>query len=114
MDLRAGTQVRKVTEVGAKKRLTVLLALSIRGPGELETRLRECLVEQPEVSEGVFFGDGQQRKCLMRAAGLDRLRQLDLVLGGEERDPADLLQVHPYRVVERDRVHHFDVHQELV
>ena len=37
-------------------------------------------------------------------AELDRLRQDDLFLGGEQRDLADLLEVHPDRVVDPDHV----------
>ena len=37
-------------------------------------------------------------------AELDRLREDDLLLGGEQRDLADLLEVHPDRVVDPDHV----------
>ena len=50
----------------------------------------------------------------MQRLRLDRLGQLDLVVGGEQADAPDLLEVHADRVVERDRVHHLDVDQHLV
>ena len=51
--------------------------------------------------------------CLL-GAGLHLLGQLDLLLRGQQVDPADLLEVHPDRVVEGDRADHFDLGQRLL
>ena len=49
--------------------------------------------------------DQRARRVLDRQlAELDRLGQHDLFLGGQERDLADLLEVHPDRVVDPDQV----------
>jgi hypothetical protein len=50
----------------------------------------------------------------MERLGLDRLRQLDLIVGREQADAPDLLEVHADWVVERDRIHDLDVDQHLV
>ena len=56
----------------------------------------------------------QRLQRVVQRLGLDRLRELDLVVGGEQADAPDLLEVHAHRVVERDRIHHLDVEQHLV
>jgi predicted RNA-binding protein len=61
-----------------------------------------------------LFGDVQRFEGVVERLGLDRLRQLDLVVGGEQVDATDLFEVHPHRVVERGRIHHLDVEQHLV
>jgi hypothetical protein len=62
---------------------------------------------QPEIGLGqLVLGD--------LVAGLDRLGQRHLLLGFEQGDPADLLEVHPDRVIERDRVHHLDGGDQVI
>ena len=48
--------------------------------------------------------EGRPRLLDDQLAELDRLGQDDLFLGGEQRDLADLLEVHPDRVVDPDEI----------
>ncbi len=114
MDLGAAPENRQLLEVLAEQGLAQPAAIGLGRLGQLDDRLGEGLVDQPQVAEGILLGNRQLAERVVRPAGLDRLGQLDLVGGGQEGDPADLLEVHPDRVVERDRVHHLDVDQELV
>src|SRR2546423_3747104 len=61
-----------------------------------------------------LFDDVQRLHRIVQRLGLDRLRQLDLVVRRQQRDAPDLLQVHAHRVVQGDRVHHLDVEEHLV
>jgi len=56
----------------------------------------------------------QRLERIVQGLGLDRLGELDLIVGGEQADAPDLLEVHAHRVVQRDRIHHLDVEQHLV
>jgi len=47
-------------------------------------------------------------------AGFDRLGEGDLLLGFQQGDPPDLLEVHPDRVIEGDRVHHLDGGDQVI
>jgi len=114
VDLGAAPENRQLLEVLAEQGLAQPAAIGLGRLGQLDDRLGEGLVDQPQVAEGILLGNRQLAERVVRPAGLDRLGQLDLVGGGQEGDPADLLEVHPDRVVERDRVHHLDVDQELV
>src|SRR2546427_2906101 len=58
--------------------------------------------------------DVQCLEGVVEGLGLDRLRELDLVVGREQADSPDLLQVHADGVVQRDRIHHLDVEEHLV
>ncbi len=69
---------------------------------------------QPALPALGLLRHAQRLERVVQRLGLDGLGELDLVIGGEQRDAADLLQVHAHRVVERDRVHHLDVEQHLV
>ncbi len=42
----------------------------------------------------------QRFERVVQGLGLDRLGELDLIVGGEQADAPDLLQVHAHRVVE--------------
>src|SRR2546425_680403 len=61
-----------------------------------------------------LLDDIQCLEGVVEGLGLDRLRELDLVVGREQADSPDLLQVHADRVVQRDRIHHLDVEEHLV
>jgi hypothetical protein len=61
-----------------------------------------------------LLDDVQRLQRVMQRLGLDRLGELDFVVGREQADAPDLLEVHAHGVVERDRVHHLNVDQHLV
>src|SRR5205823_8074114 len=52
----------------------------------------------------VEVDDRERRRLECHLAELDGLREVDLFLGGEERDLPDLLEVHADRVVDADEV----------
>ena len=79
-------------------------------------------VEEGKPTVQVLLGDrnhqpevrlGQVVARLFRA-GLHLLGKLNLLLGGQQVDSADLLEVHPDRVVEGNRADHLDLGQLLL
>ena len=105
-------QPGEVVEAQQLLRDVRLLALALHGRQPLD-HLWQHLVDGALAA--VRLLDHVQRlERVVQGLGLDRLGELDLVVGGEQADAPDLLEVHAHRVVERDRVHHLDVEQHLV
>src|SRR4029077_21011992 len=89
-----------------------LLAFALDGREPLDD-VRQHLLNRALAAVDLL--DNVQRlEGVVEGLGLDGLRQLDLVVRGEQAHPPDLLEVHADRVVERDRIHHLDVEEHLV
>src|SRR5713226_3036908 len=103
-------QALQLGQVGETQKLECdvrLLALALDRGQSLDD-VREHLLDGALAAVDLL-DDIQHLEGVVERLGLDRLGQLDLVLGREQADARDLLEVHADRVVEGDRIHHLDV-----